>query len=350
MKITRNNYESYFLDYLDGNLDEGLMNEFIDFLQKNPDLKNELHLAGSDKLTPDAIQFEEKSKLLKHKFDLPEEFNQAAVAWMEGDLDTEEKTEFEAWLNLRPSKRNELLSFEYTRLSPDKTILYNRKKSLYRIGKGRAILLWSTRIAAVLVLAIMVYRIAGDISDRNSIMEQQVIVTENTNEKPESASEPKQDVKKEAPVPAKDKDVTPEKNTQRSVQPAKSLRETNKGRMDHEKVAGIRMPVDIPERMPAIHASIDLEQVTYASLEPVNIKHHAQQNTTADERLLGDLVREKTGIDNLSVGKVARAGLNLVANLSGEKFSYETNEEGHITELNYDSRLLAFSIPTNQEK
>ena len=29
-----------------------------------------------------------------------------------------------------------------------------------------------------------------------------------------------------------------------------------------------------------------------------------------------------------------------------EKLSYETNNSGKVTEINYDSRLLAFSIPT----
>ena len=42
MKINRNNYEVFFMDYLDGNLDESVVNDFIEFLQKNPDLKEEL--------------------------------------------------------------------------------------------------------------------------------------------------------------------------------------------------------------------------------------------------------------------------------------------------------------------
>jgi hypothetical protein len=68
-----------------------------------------------------------------------------------------------------------------------------------------------------------------------------------------------------------------------------------------------------------------------------------------EERLLADVVKEKTGIGNLSLNKVAKAGLNLVANVSNEKFSFDTNTDGQITELNYDSRLLAFSIPTKND-
>ncbi len=59
------------------------------------------------------------------------------------------------------------------------------------------------------------------------------------------------------------------------------------------------------------------------------------------------MVLEKTGIDNVSLNKVTKAGLTLVSLFTGEKFSFETGKSGEISELNYDSRLLAFSIPTN---
>ena len=60
-----------------------------------------------------------------------------------------------------------------------------------------------------------------------------------------------------------------------------------------------------------------------------------------DERLLTDNLRGK-----ISLQKITRAGLNLVTSLSNERFTYETDEEGKVTEYNYDSRLLAFTIPS----
>ena len=44
MKITRDNYESFFIDYIEGNLPENMIDQFLDFLNQNPDLKEELHL------------------------------------------------------------------------------------------------------------------------------------------------------------------------------------------------------------------------------------------------------------------------------------------------------------------
>ena len=49
MKINRNNYEAFFIDYLEGNLDEKMVDDFIEFLQQNPDLKEELSVMRFDK-------------------------------------------------------------------------------------------------------------------------------------------------------------------------------------------------------------------------------------------------------------------------------------------------------------
>ena len=69
-------------------------------------------------------------------------------------------------------------------------------------------------------------------------------------------------------------------------------------------------------------------------------------NAYDEERLLADVVKEKTGLNKFRFNTITKAGLKLVSSISGEKFQYETNEKGKVTEYNYDSRLLAFSIPS----
>ena len=39
--INRDNYEAYLLDYLEGNLEESAVNEFIEFLKQNPRLQED---------------------------------------------------------------------------------------------------------------------------------------------------------------------------------------------------------------------------------------------------------------------------------------------------------------------
>jgi hypothetical protein len=95
-----------------------------------------------------------------------------------------------------------------------------------------------------------------------------------------------------------------------------------------------------------LHLSIQKPELVLAQMK-ITLPETPVENY--EERLLADVVKEKTGLGNLSFNKVAKAGLNLVSNVSGEKFSFDTNTEGQITELNYDSRLLAFSIPTKND-
>lgn len=348
MKITRDNYEIYFLDYLEGNLDDALVDNFIEFLQENPDLKEELQLVNSLNLEPGSALFKGKEKLYKEKYDLKEVFEKTAVAYIEGDLKSKEKIEFETYLSVHPEKQQELGLFEKTKLQPDNSIVFFNKNRLYHSSKGRTILLWATRVAAVVVVAFLVYRYAGDIALNQMLNENQITVSENKNENPEPKSLPEKVEKEKEPVPVKENTQVPVKKSDTKTQPHKSLRESNSGRIDHEKVAWVRPPLEVPQRIPALNASLERSEPVIASLVPIENDYFEIQSSEHEERLLADVVREKTGINNLSLNKVAKAGLNLVADFSKEKFNYETNSDGQITELNFDSRLLAFSIPTNQ--
>lgn len=351
MKITRDNYEVYFLDYLEGNLDENLVDDFIDFLRQNPDLKAELETVAPVKVELENVIYWGKDKLYKEKFDLEPEFNRAAVALMEGDLQENEIAEFEKYLSTHPEKQKEAALFEKTRLKADESIVFKKKHKLYHYSAGKTILLWSTRIAAVLVLAFMVYRVADNISNQNSIPESQVAVTEKKT-KPEPvetpATIPQKPEKKEETAPIDKKVAEPLKKVAPKTEPVKSLRENTRGRMEHEKIAEARVPLEIPEKLPVRSASISVQKPEMA-LAQMKITPQETPGKIHEERLLADVVKEKTGIGSLSLNKVAKAGLNLVSNVSNEKFNFETNSDGQITELNFDSRLLAFTIPTKNE-
>ncbi|MCA1758354.1 MAG: hypothetical protein LC658_01175 [Bacteroidales bacterium] len=346
MKITRDNYEVYFLDYLEGNLDENLVDDFIDFLRQNPDLKAEMEMVAPVKIVMENFDFEGKGKLYKQKYDLETEFNQAAVAKMEGYLQENEKAAFENYLSKHPEKQKEAALFEKTRLKADESIVFQKKRKLYHYSAGKTILLWSTRIAAVLVLAFMVYRVADNISTQNNLPENQVAVSEKkTNPKPaEPTVIPEKTEKKEEAVPVDKKVAEPVKK----AEPVKSLRENSKGRMEHEKIAEVRIPVEIPEKLSGLNASLSMQQPELA-LAQMTIDLPETPVENYEERLLADVVKEKTGLGNFSLKSMAKAGLNLVSTVSGEKFSFDTNTDGQITELNYDSRLLAFSIPTKND-
>ena len=361
MKITRQNYEAYFIDYLEGSLDEKLVDQFIEFLQENPDLKKELSLFESVSAVPENTTFSKKDKLYKNKFDIETEFNEAAVANLEGDITTKEKREFENYLSSHPEKQNDLKLFSKTLLKADNRITFTNKSKLYKKPKGRVVLFWAGRVAAVLILAFAIFSLldknVNPVNNENRVAEvketkqpeipQEKTVREFVQEEVQK-NEAKEKLATKETTPVQKKEiVAPKQKSPKNIQKKKAEP------VQEEKVVPLREPIENLAVIQPILASIDAPQPAVA-LAPTKLKYIEiiieEPLPADDERLLADVVKEKTGIDKLSINKIKKAGLNLVSGFTKDNLSYETNANGKITEINYDSRLLAFSIPTHKEE
>jgi len=110
-----------------------------------------------------------------------------------------------------------------------------------------------------------------------------------------------------------------------------------------------RIPIEIPATIEPLSVSFKAKdrRVSLISVEYKEIITEIPEN---NERLIVDVFMEKTGINNLNSEKIKKVGLTLVAGLTRDKFSYQTDEGGRISKISYDSRLLAFSIPVNSKK
>ncbi len=348
MEINRNNYEAYFIDYLEGTLDEGLVDLFIEFITLNPDLKEELELFESLTAVPETISFKKKKILFKEKYDSEEEFNTAAMACLEGDFSKEEKTEFETYLQQHPEKRKEAALFSQTRLWPDKSITFNKKNNLYRRSLGKTILLWSGRVAAVLVFAFSLFSLLDKTSDEIP-MANKLAEVDNHKVKIEKSIPPIQksdgiEQKKEDLLKTKEtiqkapiKKVTPDTRSGKSIQ--ESFAEglpPGKEKIENQDITIDRAFMEIPAEMKAITASLDVRPPK-AIMATMYISFPDEYN---ENGLLASRVKEK-----INFGKITKAGLNLVTSISNDRFTYQTGENGKVTAYNYDSRLLAFSLP-----
>ena len=347
MEINKNNYEAYFLDYLEGNLNENIVNDFIEFLQQNPDLKEELSFLEIVAIEPENISFNKKENLFKQKLDSEKEFDKAAIASLEGDISASDKSEFENYIAEHPGKNKDVALFGKTKLQPDKTIVFSKKKKLYHHSIQRNVFVWAGRIAAILVIAFAFFTLT-DKPANDLILENKVAKVEDKKDKKVATKELKQipvKIQKEDPVKIKKNVVKPVIKKSAPKPKHKSLREDTKGRLTHEDIAMNRTQIEIPDEMNTITASLNIGQpkaemgTMYITIPPSSADYY-------EERLLVDVVKEKTGIDKFQFNKITKAGLNLVSNISKDKFKYETNREGKITEYKYESRLLAFSIPS----
>ncbi|HCE59135.1 MAG TPA: hypothetical protein DER09_15205 [Prolixibacteraceae bacterium] len=351
MKINRNNYESFFIDYLEGNLDEKLVDDFIEFLTQNPDLKEELAMFSPVAIEPANLEFNKKELLYKEKFDLENEFTDAAIATLEGDLNDDEKVAFETYIATHPEKKHDLNLFEKTRLIADQSVVYQKKNELYKTTPLKAVLLWSGRVAAVLVLALLAYFFVGK-NEKAPVENNTVAVLEDSKPKKELPVEIKKiqenNTSQQKTKPVKTSQKTLEKGAKKPKSEPKqneSLRENSKGRISHDDLAMTRIETDQFAQLSPVSATIKPE-LPETTLQTMYIT--IPQPELFEERLLVDVVKEKTGIEKINFSKITKAGLNLVTSLSNEKFSYQIDEAGKVTEINYDSRLLAFTIPTTR--
>jgi hypothetical protein len=130
--LTRNNYEIWFLDYLDGQLSNEQLEALLDFLEQNPDLQKELQGVSKVGLAAGNEMLDQKEFLLKTPEDIPGigSMDQLCIARMENDLSDEEALLFDQQLDTNPALEREYAAFLQTRLHPADKVIYPYKKEL----------------------------------------------------------------------------------------------------------------------------------------------------------------------------------------------------------------------------
>lgn len=137
IEINISNYESYLLSYIDGELNEMELAALELFLEKHPQFRQELELLEGTKLVPDGqFVFDNKAALYKTA---SVDYEALMLGYIDGELTAEEEAVLQAHLQQHPAAGKELALFEATRLTPDTSIVFPDKASLYRSSKRRAL-------------------------------------------------------------------------------------------------------------------------------------------------------------------------------------------------------------------
>src|SRR5690606_17512540 len=158
MEITRNNYEEYFILYMDNELTADERASVEAFAEANPDLKSELALLLQTKLPTEDISIPNKEDLFRYSTESGitlHNYEHYFILYLDQELDKAERKEVESFLNTNPSLKKEFEMLKKSKLTPE-TISFPDKQSLYRqVEEPRRVIAmrwWRVAAAAVLIL------------------------------------------------------------------------------------------------------------------------------------------------------------------------------------------------------
>jgi hypothetical protein len=201
MNITRDNYEAWFLDYHEGNLNESQMMELLDFLVLNPDLAEEFKSFEIISLEADTDTVFAQKDFLKKPFETSlsgEVEEKHLIAWYEGDLTEEEKSKVNQALARDPELRRNFELYGMSRLQPEKAIIYPSKQELkkYVLGGLSIYIRQFAAAAAVIAIVATIYFMLPDISTTVNVAQDTQeeitdrLATENQQEQPAADEQP----------------------------------------------------------------------------------------------------------------------------------------------------------------
>lgn len=138
MNINRENYELWFIDFLDGKLGEEAQKELKVFLKKHPDLEKELNDFKEIRLQPEAISFEGSDSLQKTEPDLMgiSRPDYLLIKQMEEGLNQKEETDFADAIRNDENLIVRGKEFQFSKLIAAE-ILFPGKSSLLRRTVGQ---------------------------------------------------------------------------------------------------------------------------------------------------------------------------------------------------------------------
>lgn len=180
MKISRSNYEIFFLDYHEGRLSMEETEVLFKFLEMNPDLKVEFFGFENIHIVEDneKVYFPEKDKLRKEEV-VPvgnfreDNYQELFIAHFEGDLSESGAHELQLFISANPKLEKEFELFSSLKITPDLDVIYPEKSGLkqkvFVMPATRVVLKYAASLAAVLVFGLVMYNFLFNIlNNQNS--------------------------------------------------------------------------------------------------------------------------------------------------------------------------------------
>ncbi len=173
MKVNRDNYEIWIIDYLDGRLTSGQVDELMAFFEENPELKEEFESFEPVSLQPEDLRFEQKDRLKKTLIVAVGEINENNyekffTGWYENDLSPMQKQEVISFIGKNPHLKKEFDLHGQLILKADNRVVFPGKSQLKK-GREITVYRWLTAAAA----AMLIFMVVNGLIKRETPIEKQ---------------------------------------------------------------------------------------------------------------------------------------------------------------------------------
>lgn len=362
ININRNNYEEYFIDYLDGNLSHSDKEIFLLFLDQNPDLKDELEMFEQNCLVADEVIYKGKESLKKQAIlsDKRDIFDELCISALEGDLTDNEFQYFDALLEGNEEKQKTYNIYKLTKIEPDKAVVFENKQKLKR-GEANVFRRFGftiTSVAASIIVLIVLYLFIPNNEnklDEQKIAESKEILNSNT------PTQPKQTIHSETKIEKIESinnakiitgQISNDTRLEKKLIDVGVQEEKTRNIINRHNHLEQLSPVDIKY---SIKNNSDYLKLADVSVKEINgIEKNEEKQYTLKSYLASTFNRRvlnKQDKDRIELFDIAQAGVEGLNKLTGSNMKLERtlDKNGIPDKTEFNSRLIAFSAPVKKK-
>jgi hypothetical protein len=295
MNIDRHNYEEYFILYMDNELDSDARLKVEDFVQRNPDLKEELDTMMQFKLAPDTeIVFENKSQLIRQQEESPvnlANYEEWFILYMDDELTASERISVEQFISSYPQIKTEFFLFLQTRMQPEAIVFPAKESLLRKEEKVRRLPWWKIAAAAVLILAAGTFAFRMINNQRSATPPEQILTKSPIDKNNQGIQAPVTNVGEEEKFALAPGDVI---TKQQSTEKTPMVQSTVENNMAVQKKK-YRNTID-PDKIQSTSLKEEKQNDLIANRQPLSNQLPAPLNNPNVEKINTDIARKNTPV------------------------------------------------------
>jgi hypothetical protein len=365
MRITQENYEKYFIDYLDGNLTEHEIELFEVFLSRNPDLRADLEGLEKIRIHPLNDLFPEKGLLKKPDLTLPvsgDNFEDFSTGSTEGDLDDHASAKLWEYCVAHPERLRTYFLYKKLHLSPDRSILFPYKNRLKKpvISVSGRITFTAISIAATIVFLLLIIKRPEFQAPHNKYSNPADRITQNDEQVSPVRMKQEGRVLSEAIRERKKSDSQEVSPAGKPHQDDEGIRVfvADKKISEEERDRGSRLGII---SIPKPEMNISLLNEKELDLSSYILRYPNEEHPSTDEYLsIADLARsevydkilnkQENRHSKLSAWDIAGAGIHGINRITGSSMKLEKKEEPErmLKKIQFESKFFSISASVHE--